>query len=47
MKKMRPLHGVILSDVVVGKKLNLGNGSFSETPFTEISCHVQGAMSFR
>jgi hypothetical protein len=38
---MRPLHGVILCDLVEEKNSNLGYGSFLESPFTEIAYHFK------
>jgi hypothetical protein len=44
---MRPLCGVILYHLDVGKKLNLDKNNLPESPFTKITYHVRGCMALR
>jgi hypothetical protein len=40
-KNMRTLRGIILCDLIAGKKSNLGCDRFLESPFTKMTYHLK------
>jgi hypothetical protein len=47
IEKCETFYAVISCDLVAGKIQTFGTTVFLESPFTEISYHVQGCMAFR